>query len=135
MCAARPSRLRTPPSWRSGGRRRARDIDGDTSGPGNRGGCACVFSAALAGLNGTWKHGDRLRLNIFGQPDQTLTRGHGHGLSREQKRFVRTGRGFPEGLIEAWANLYTEFASPAARGVTGWSSRMTGWDIPASAMA
>jgi len=23
---------------------------------------------------------------------------------------VRTGRGFPEGLIEAWANLYTEFA-------------------------
>jgi hypothetical protein len=24
--------------------------------------------------------------------------------------WVRTGRGFPEGLIEAWANLYTEFA-------------------------
>ena len=23
----------------------------------------------------------------------------------------------------------------SARGVTGWSSRMTGWDIPASAMA
>ena len=23
---------------------------------------------------------------------------------------MRTGRGFPEGLIEAWANLYTEFA-------------------------
>ena len=23
---------------------------------------------------------------------------------------IGTGRGFPEGLIEAWANLYTEFA-------------------------
>ena len=23
---------------------------------------------------------------------------------------MRTGRGFPEGLIEAWGNLYTEFA-------------------------
>ena len=44
------------------------------------------------------------------QPDQTLTRGHGHGLSPRTERFVRTGRGFPEGLIEAWANLYTEFA-------------------------
>ena len=27
---------------------------------------------------------------------------------------VRTGRGFPEGLIEAWANLYTEFAVAVA---------------------
>ena len=25
-----------------------------------------------------------------------------------------TGRGFPEGLIEAWANLYTEFAVAVA---------------------
>ena len=27
---------------------------------------------------------------------------------------MRTGRGFPEGLIEAWANLYTEFAVAVA---------------------
>ena len=26
------------------------------------------------------------------------------------ERLVRSGRGFPEGIIEAWANLYTEFA-------------------------
>ena len=28
----------------------------------------------------------------------------------EQRDLFGTGRGFPEGLIEAWANLYTEFA-------------------------
>jgi hypothetical protein len=33
-----------------------------------------------------------------------------HGISQQTDRFVRTGRDFPEGLIEAWANLYTEFA-------------------------
>ena len=27
---------------------------------------------------------------------------------------MRTGRGFPEGLIEAWATLYTEFALAVA---------------------
>ena len=48
------------------------------------------------------------------QPDQVLTRGHGHGISPATERFVRTGRGFPEGLIEAWANLYTEFAMAVA---------------------
>ena len=56
------------------------------------------------------ENAEQLRLNIFGQPDQILSRGHGHGLSKQIERFVRTGRGFPEGLIEAWANLYTEFA-------------------------
>jgi len=37
-------------------------------------------------------------------------------VSASVERLVRTGRGFPEGLIEAWANLYTEFSvSVAAR--------------------
>ena len=27
---------------------------------------------------------------------------------------MRTGRGFPEGIIETWANLYTEFALAVA---------------------
>ena len=78
--------------------------------PGNRGGLRLRIFGSLGGLEWDMEECDRLRLNIFGQPDQTLTRGHGHGLSPRTERFVRTGRGFPEGLIEAWANLYTEFA-------------------------
>ena len=55
-----------------------------------------------------------LRFNVFGEPDRVISRGHGHGVSPITERFVRTGRGFPEGLIEAWANLYTEFAMAVA---------------------
>ena len=78
--------------------------------PGNRGGLRLRIFGSLGGLEWDMEDCDRLRLNIFGQPDQILTRGHGHGISPRTERFVRTGRGFPEGLIEAWANLYTEFA-------------------------
>jgi len=78
--------------------------------PGNRGGLRLRIFGSLGGLEWDMEACDTLKLNIFGQPDQTLTRGHGHGLSPQTERFVRTGRGFPEGLIEAWANLYTEFA-------------------------
>lgn len=52
----------------------------------------------------------RYSIPIFCQPDQTLSRGHGHGLSVATERLVRSVRGFPEGIIEAWTNLYTEFA-------------------------
>ena len=55
-----------------------------------------------------------MKLNIYGQPDQVLSRGHGHGLSARTERLVRAGRGFPEGIIEAWANLYTELAMAVA---------------------
>ena len=71
---------------------------------------------------------ERLRLNRSGDPDRVLTRGHGHGISPATERLVRTARGFPEGLIEAWANFYLEFAmSVAARrdGLTqppGWTA-------------
>ncbi len=96
--------------------------------PGNRGGLRLRIFGSLGGLEWDMEHCEALKLNIFGQPDQILTRGHGHGLSPATERFVRTGRGFPEGLIEAWANLYTEFAMGiAARrdGITppaGWLS-------------
>ena len=46
--------------------------------------------------------------------DRIISRGHGHGVSPATERFVRTARGFPEGLMEAWANLYTEFAMAVA---------------------
>ena len=82
--------------------------------PGNRGGLRLRIFGSKGGLEWDMEHSEHLRLNIFGQPDQVLTRGHGHGISPITERFVRTGRGFPEGLIEAWANLYTEFAIAVA---------------------
>ncbi len=53
--------------------------------PGNRGGLRLRIFGSLGGLEWDMEDCDRLRLNIFGQPDQTLTRGHGHGLSPEQR--------------------------------------------------
>ena len=78
--------------------------------PGNRGGLRLRIFGSKGGLEWDMENAETLKLNVFDQPDQVLTRGHGHGVSARTERFVRTGRGFPEGLIEAWANLYTEFA-------------------------
>ena len=36
------------------------------------------------------------------------------GITPRVERFVRLARGFSEGMIEAWANLYTEFAMAVA---------------------
>ena len=78
--------------------------------PGNRGGLRLRIFGSKGGLEWDLENCERLKLNIFGQPDQIITRGHGHGISKHVENLVRTGRGFPEGLIEAWGNLYTEFA-------------------------
>lgn len=82
--------------------------------PGNRGGLRLRIFGTDGGLEWDMEDCERLKLNVFGQPDQIISRGHGHGVSGRTERFVRTGRGFPEGLIEAWANLYTEFAMAVA---------------------
>jgi len=87
--------------------------------PGNRGGLRLRIFGSLGGLEWDMEACDQLKLNIFGQPDQIFTRGHGHGLSPRTERFVRTGRGFPEGLIEAWANLYIEFALAVSAQIDG----------------
>ncbi|WP_421981768.1 Gfo/Idh/MocA family protein [Roseibium sp.] len=91
---------------------------------GNRGGLRLRIFGSKGGLEWDMEDAERLRLNVFGDPDRILSRGHGHGLSAATERFVRTGRGFPEGLIEAWANLYTEFAMAVA-------ARSDGVAIPA----
>ena len=77
---------------------------------GNRGGLRLRVFGSKGGLEWDLENCERLKLNIFGQPDQIIQRGHGHGISKHIENLVRTGRGFPEGLIEAWGNLYTEFA-------------------------
>lgn len=82
--------------------------------PGNRGGLRLRIFGSEGGLEWDLEKAEQLRLNRFGEPDQIITRGHGHGVSARTERLVRTGRGFPEGIIEAWANLYTEFALAVA---------------------
>lgn len=94
--------------------------------PGNRGGLRLRIYGSKGGIEWNLEQSEVLKLNIYGEPDRVLTRGHGHGVSPATERLIRTARGFPEGIIEAWANLYTEFAIAVAAhrdGVTpleGW---------------
>ena len=60
------------------------------------------------------QNAEQLKFNRFGEPDRIISRGHGHGVSPATERLIRTARGFSEGIIEAWANLYTEFAMAVA---------------------
>ncbi len=87
--------------------------------PGNRGGLRLRVFGSEGGLEWDLEDCDRLKFNRFGEPDRVLSRGHGHGLSSKTERFVRTARGFPEGIIEAWGNLYTEFAMAVAARADG----------------
>ncbi len=91
--------------------------------PGNRGGLRLRVFGSEGGVEWDMENAERLKHSRFGEPDRILSRGHGHGVSPGVERLVRTGRGFPEGLIEAWANLYTEFALAVA-------ARHDGIDVP-----
>lgn len=82
--------------------------------PGNRGGLRLRIFGSEGGLEWDLEACDRLKFNRFGEPDRLISRGHGHGVSPVTERLVRTARGFPEGIIEAWGNLYTEFAMAVA---------------------
>ncbi|QDG78480.1 Gfo/Idh/MocA family protein [Labrenzia sp. PHM005] len=82
--------------------------------PGNRGGLRLRVFGSEGGLEWDLEKSEQLKFNRFGEPDRIISRGHGHGVSAKTERFVRAARGFPEGIIEAWANLYTEFAMAVA---------------------
>lgn len=82
--------------------------------PGNRGGLRLRVFGSEGGLEWDLEDSERLKLNYFGEADRVLSRGHGHGISPRVERLVRTARGFPEGIVEAWGNLYTEFAMAVA---------------------
>ena len=91
--------------------------------PGNRGGLRLRIFGSEGGLEWDLEECDRLKFNRFGEPDRVISRGHGHGVSPAIERLVRTARGFPEGIIEAWGNLYAEFAMAVA-------ARRDGRDLP-----
>lgn len=82
--------------------------------PGNRGGLRLRVFGSEGGLEWDLENSEVLKFNRFGEPDRVISRGHGHGVSARTERLVRTARGFPEGIIEAWGNLYTEFAMAVA---------------------
>lgn len=96
--------------------------DGDVPGtvmatrqaPGNRGGLRLRVFGDEGGLEWDLEACDQLKFNRFGESDRVISRGHGHGVSIATERLVRTARGFPEGIVEAWGNLYTEFALAVA---------------------
>ncbi|NGN97395.1 Gfo/Idh/MocA family oxidoreductase [Grimontia sp. S25] len=93
---------------------------------GNRGGLRLRVFGSEGGIEWDMENAEQLKYNKYGEPDRVLSRGQGHGIYPAVERFVRTGRGFPEGLIEAWANLYTEFAMAVAARKDGVSAPK-GW--------
>ena len=92
--------------------------------PGKRGGLLLRIYGSRGGLEWDLENSEQLGFYRYGEPDRIITRGHGSGVSKATELLVRTGRGFPEGIIEAWANLYTEFAMAVA-------ARHDGVEIPA----
>jgi predicted dehydrogenase len=82
--------------------------------PGNRGGLRLRVFGSEGGVEWDMETPELLKFNRYGEPDRVLSRGHGHGIGPGVERFVRTARGFSEGIIEAWGNLYTEFALAVA---------------------
>ncbi len=92
--------------------------------PGNRGGLRLRIFGSEGGLEWDLENSEQLKFNRFGEPDNIISRGHGHGIGPGAERLIRTARGFPEGIIEAWANLYMEFAMAVA-------ARRDGVTVPA----
>ena len=62
------------------------------------------------GLEWDQEHAESLRYTRLGESPRLLSRGPGAGVGPAAARFTRLGRATAEGWIEAWANLYTEFA-------------------------
>lgn len=79
--------------------------------PGNPCGLRLRIYGAKAGLEWDQENPECLRFDVFGEPPRILSRGVGAGTRPEAIRLTRTPRGHPEGWLEAWANLYAEFAA------------------------
>ena len=81
---------------------------------GNRAGLRLRLFGDQGGLEWDLEKPELLKYNRHGEPDQILSRGQGHGIYANVERLSRLARGFSEGSIESWANLYTEFAVAVA---------------------
>lgn len=82
--------------------------------PGNRGGLRVRVFGSEGGVEWDLEHAEQLKYSRYGEADRLITRGQGHGVSATVEKLIRAARGFPEGIVEAWGNLYTEFAMAVA---------------------
>jgi predicted dehydrogenase len=92
--------------------------------PGNACGLRLRVYGERAGLEWDQENPEIIKFDVFGEPTRLLTRGVGASIDPAALRLTRTPRGHPEGWIEAWANLYAEFAVAI-------ESRRTGREVPA----
>ncbi len=98
--------------------------------PGNRGGLRLRIYGSEGGIEWDLENSERLKFNRFGEADRIISRGHGHEVAPHVERLIRTARGFPEGIIEAWATLYAELALAVSGHKDGVSSPTDWLDFP-----
>lgn len=53
---------------------------------------------------------EHLHFGSLNRPGILLTRGYGAGIADAAEKYMRMPRGMPEGLTDAWANIYSDFA-------------------------
>ena len=73
----------------------------------------------LGGIEWQQEEPNRLVHRTHGAFDQVLTRRRGAQASEGARRSTRVGVGHPEGYLEAFANLYAEFAQVVAGRMAG----------------
>jgi predicted dehydrogenase len=81
---------------------------------GNRGGLRVRVFGSKGGIEWDMEISEVLKFSPFGESDRIVRRGQGGGVEPGVERYTRLARGFSEGVLEAWANLYTEFAMAVA---------------------
>lgn len=81
-----------------------------------------------AAIDWNQERGDELTLTPFDAPARHYQSGFSGGLHPDARRFARMPRGCPEGILEAWANLYTELGLAV-------EARRTGRTLPHGMLA
>ncbi|MCX7383539.1 MAG: Gfo/Idh/MocA family oxidoreductase [Alphaproteobacteria bacterium] len=77
----------------------------------------------------THRHNNHLELALNGRPAQRLARGDAD-LLPPAARLLRVSRGHPEGVTEAFANLYRDAAEAIAARITGHAADPLALDFP-----
>lgn len=77
-------------------------------------GTVCGLSIRAYGIKGSiaWNEEEceKLRVNMLGEAEKIIVRGHGNGVLPEIERMVHLPRGHGEAIADAWGNMYTEMA-------------------------
>ncbi len=84
---------------------------------------------SLGHIAWTHRHNNHLELALNGRPMQRLARGDAD-LLPPAARVLRVSRGHPEGLTEAFANLYRDAAEAIAACITGQAADPLALDFP-----